>query len=281
MKWDALARKILNSVGIVPTRGDPSLFSGSLTLEGIKHAVPVILMKATDDFGVGTTKKQAYDFLVSLFRKWKFVVHDIGSMTFYFGTRVIISQSCISLDHNHLIDQSLIMMFGPHWKDQKLTTKSPPLPSSPEYEARLFAATPFSIPEKISHETTLGWKYRSVLGIWLFVSQRTRIDILPSVTLLSQFQNAPGIVHYDGMKMIGKYLRCHPDIPVTFKRNHNNSSMFHEQYDDHRQPHECVSMVFEEGKVQKIDDFMVNSIEATRMNNECLLLNKESSNDLI
>ena len=153
LEWDILARKILKSVGVVSTRGDPSLFSGVLQVKGHDDIAKetglyltasetdraVLVMKATDDFGVGTWLKASYLFLVALFRKWKFVVHDIGEMSFYFGARVIISSSCISLDHNHMIAQSLTMMFGPSWNKQIITTKTAPLPSTPEFEARLFS----------------------------------------------------------------------------------------------------------------------------------------------
>ena len=70
--WDVLARKILASVNIHPTRGDPSLFSGRI-LDS-----PVLLMKATDDFGVGTCNPAAYAVIVKAFRDYKLVVHDIG-----------------------------------------------------------------------------------------------------------------------------------------------------------------------------------------------------------
>ena len=55
----------------------------------------------------------------------------------------------------------------------------------------------------------------------------------------------------------------------------------------HKQPmvsailHDDVNLVFEEGSAQKNDGFTINSIEGTRMNTECLLLNKECDNDLI
>ena len=167
--WDDLARKILLSIGIIPTRGDPSLFSG------VVKGSPMLLCKATDDFGVGTQNKEAYNFVVKTFRDHKLVVHDIGEMSFYFGTRIIISSSCITIDHNHLVYISLQMMYGKSWKDQlPATTKSPPLPGGSKYELELIAATPFTTSERVAYEKSLGWKYRSILGIWMFVAQRSR-----------------------------------------------------------------------------------------------------------
>ena len=270
-EWDVLARKILKSVGVVATRGDPSLFSGVLSLNDYKdeakkvgldpgnedNKLAVILIKATDDFGVGTKRKAAYLFLVELFRKWKFVVHDIGEMSFYFGARIIITSSCISMDHNHMIAQSLVMMFGPRWFDQIITTKTAPLPSTPEFESRLFLATPFSLTEKKTYEAKIGWSYRTILGIWIFVAHRSRIDILTAVTLLSQFQNAPGKVHFDAMMMVGKWLRCHPDIPLTFKRVQKDMKM-NASFDVND-----IQISFEEFAVNDIHNISVNSIEAT------------------
>ena len=45
-------------------------------------------MKATDDFGVDTTSKEAYLTVVELFKKYKLVVHDIGAMTFWVNVQV-------------------------------------------------------------------------------------------------------------------------------------------------------------------------------------------------
>ena len=73
----------------------------------------------------------------------------------------------------------------------------------------------------------------------------------PSVTLLSQFQNAPGVVHNDGIKKIGKYLHCHADILLTFKQNQNNSSLSNKQYTDSHRLYENVNMGCEEGKYTK------------------------------
>ena len=294
LEWDILARRILKSVGVVATCGDPSLFSGVLQPKGNEdvakkvhmnlstpeHDRAVLIMKATDDFGIGTRKKASYLFLVELFRKWKFVVHDIGEMSFYFGARIIISSSCISMDHNHMIEQSLVMMFGPRWNTQTITTKTAPLPSTTEFESRLFLATPFSLPEKIKYEASLGWAYRTILGIWIFVAHRSRIDILTAVTLLSQFQNAPGKVHYNAMMQVGKWLRCHPDIPLTFKRNTQKCS---DTKGDKKAAIQVnsIEVSFEECNDIGIHSSSVNSIEATRFNKECLLLQKDDGDDMI
>lgn len=172
--WDDLAWKILASVNLYPTRGDPSLFSGRI-LDS-----PILLMKATDNFGVGTCNPNAYAMIVKAFRDYNLVVHDIGEMTFYFGTRVIISSSCITLDHNHMIEASLETMFGRSWKDQHpASIKTAPLPGGSTYKLMLINEP------CIDFEKTMGWKYCSILGIWIFVAQHTRWDILTSVVLLS------------------------------------------------------------------------------------------------
>ena len=104
--WDSLALKILTSDNLYPTRGDHSLFSGRI-LDS-----PMLLMKATDDFGVGTCNDKAYANVVKAFKDFDLMVHDIREMTFYFGTRIIITSSCITLDNNHMIETSLEIMYG-------------------------------------------------------------------------------------------------------------------------------------------------------------------------
>ena len=141
--WDVFARKILKTLDIVPTRGDQSLFAGQI------KGNPALVMKATDDFGVGTSSPETYQTIVTTFKNFNLIVHDIGEMSFYFGTRVIISSSCISLDHKHLIEQSLVIMFGKSWKDQYTSgLKIGPLPGRSKYELMLLSATPFTKLEK-------------------------------------------------------------------------------------------------------------------------------------
>ena len=258
--WDEMARKILKSIGLIPTRGDPSLFSGVVEKE------PMIICKATDDFGVGTRLKKAYDLVVKTFRSYDLVVHDIGEMSFYFGTRIIITSSCITLDHNHLIYTSLEMMYGISWRDQlPSTTKSPPLPSGSKYELELIMATPFSSSERIEYEKSLGWKYRSILGIWMFMAQRTRWDILPGVLFLSQFQNSPGQAHFDGVKHTAKFLRCHPDVPLVFKRNKSREEI------------NSLCLYQEETKSSSLSECIDYGIEATRSLGDTLLYDEDST----
>ena len=214
------------------------------------------MCKETDDFGVGMRKKKAYDLVVKTLRDYDLVVHDIGEMSFYFVTR---------LDHNHLVYTSLEMMYGKSWKDQlPATTKSPLLPGGSKYQLELITETPFNPSERVAYEKSLGWKYRSILGIWMFLAQRTRWDILPGVIFLSQFQNAPGQAHFDGVKHMAKFLRCHPDIPLVFKRN--------------KTPHEVSSLciMHTEIKASDLSECMGYTVEATRSMDDTLLYDEDS-----
>ena len=35
---------------------------------------------------------------------------------------------------------------------------------------------------------------------------------------LSQFQNSPGALHFEGIKHVARYTRANPDIPLTLKK---------------------------------------------------------------
>lgn len=157
------------------------------------------------------------------------------------------------------------MMYGKSWKEQlPSTTKSPPLPAGSKYQLELITETPFNPSERAEYEKSLGWKYRSILGIWMFIAQRTRWDILPGVIFLSQFQNAPGQAHFDGVKHMAKFLRCHPDIPLVFKRN--------------KSPQEVTSIciMHAETKASDLSECMGYAVEATRTTGDTLLYDEDS-----
>ena len=66
---------------------------------------------------------------------------------------------------------------------------------------------------------TYGFEYRTLLGQLQHLCQWTRLDIQTAVQRLAQYQNAPGMLHFEGLLQIAKYLRRYPDLPLTFNRN--------------------------------------------------------------
>jgi hypothetical protein len=47
----------------------------------------------------------------------------------------------------------------------------------------------------------------------------TRLDILTACLVLTQYQSAPGSLHFCALKHLVGYLRLHPDLPLVFKRS--------------------------------------------------------------
>ena len=97
----------------------------------------------------------------------------------------------------------------------------------------------------------------------MFVGQRSRWDLLPSIMFLSQFQNSPGPLHFEGIKHIARYIRANPDVPLVFKRRQKSIKK--------EEKVAGIEVSFEELDSDSIKECMTYSVEATRDTKECLI----------
>ena len=59
-----------------------------------------------------------------------------------------------------------------------------------------------------------GFEYRTLLGQLQHLCQWTRLDIQTAVQHLAQYQNSFGMLHFEGLLQISKYLYRYPDLPL-------------------------------------------------------------------
>lgn len=68
-------------------------------------------------------------------------------------------------------------------------------------------------------------KYRNLIGVLLFISTGTRLDITYSVNYLSRFQNCYDRAHYKYALRVLKYLYHTRDLKLTFEKNTNTDTL--------------------------------------------------------
>jgi hypothetical protein len=171
LMWAIEVEEFLSStLKLVANRADPCVYSG------IVNGEPVILGRATDDFLCACEKQSTYDYIVAQFcRKWK--IHALGIVCKFFGLNFVISTNCITIDQTDKCEKIITQVFGPSWKLQRpKDVYTIPMKAGSKYAELLARSPPLSDANLLAKESSVGFKYRSVLGacvhlaIWLDTS---------------------------------------------------------------------------------------------------------------
>jgi hypothetical protein len=205
---------------IAKNRADPCVYSG------IVNGHPVILGRATDDFLCACESVETYDHIVvaQFHTKWK--IHSLGIVRAFFGLNFVITEHCITIDQTVKCKNIISQVFGPSWRLQKPKgTHNIPMKAGTKYAELLARSPPLSDESLLATEESFGFKYRSVLGTCVHIAIWTRLDILLACVVLAQFQTSTGIEHFEALKHLVGYLRCNPDIPLTYCRKQFDSSV--------------------------------------------------------
>jgi hypothetical protein len=113
-------------------------------------------------------------------------------------------------------------VFGCSYDKQHLSGQgcSTPMLSRTEHANELAACNPFPPTELRIAQTgeTYGFVFCHVFGGCMHCALWTRLDILTACLVLSQYQAAPGALHFRALKHLVGYLGLHSDIPLLFDR---------------------------------------------------------------
>jgi hypothetical protein len=94
-----------------------------------------------------------------------------------------------------------------------------------KYVELLVRSPPLSDADLLAKESSVGFKYRSVLGACVHLAIWTRLDILLGCVCLAQFQTNTGHAHFEALKHLIGYLRRNPNIPLTYCRQRFDASV--------------------------------------------------------
>jgi transposase InsO family protein len=117
----------------------------------------------------------------------------------------------VSLSQRKLIDKGLTMMGMLECK---------PVKTPLSVGVNLQPATP----NEKEEFKALGVNYRTYTGILNYLSCRTRPDLAPAVSILSSFNNDPGINHWKEIQHCWKYLQGTAHLKLTLRPNEDGSN---------------------------------------------------------
>ena len=66
-------------------------------------------------------------------------------------------------------------------------------------------------------DAALKHRYQSTVGAMIYAMNGTRPDIAYAVTKLSQFSSNPGVIHWQALKHLGRYLKGTQDYCITYR----------------------------------------------------------------
>jgi hypothetical protein len=161
--------------------------------------------RATDDFLCACKKQSTYDYIVAQFRrKWK--IHALGIVRKFFGLNFVISTNCITIDQTDKCEKVITQVFGPSWKLQRpKDVYTIPMKAGSKYAELLARIPPLSDADLLAKESSVGFKYRSVLGACVHLAIWTRLDIILAYVCLAKFQTNTGHEHFEALKHLIGY----------------------------------------------------------------------------
>ncbi|KNZ57459.1 hypothetical protein VP01_2152g8 [Puccinia sorghi] len=86
--------------------------------------------------------------------------------------------------------------------------------------------------EELEEFQKLSINYRTFTGILNYLSCRTRPDLAPAVSILSSFNNSPGINHWKELQHVWKYLKGSKELSLTLQPRTSDSKEGLEHYTD-------------------------------------------------
>lgn len=155
-----------------------------------------------DDCGIGAKDPDEIDQLVTDLRNLGFDLTREGDFTEFLGIKLTNNtDGTITLTQQGLIDK-IVKAVHLETSNSVCTPTSGPLGSDPDGDKMLDT-----------------WNYRSVVGMLLYLSTNTRVDIAFAVSQVARFSHAPKQSHATAVKRIVKYLRATKDQGMILRRS--------------------------------------------------------------
>ena len=160
----------------------------------------IVLLIYVDDIVIFGKTKKNIDKAINLLGK-HFDMKLLGKTNRLLGVEFIQNKNGILIHQSSYIDEVC-----DRFKKYKFPISSLPICKSTVYSKTQSPQSTSEIDEMLK------FPYRNLLGCLSFIANRTRPDISYAVNIFSQFQNNPGMMHWDGLlKLLGyvSYTREH------------------------------------------------------------------------
>lgn len=155
----------------------------------------IVLLLYVDDIVIFGRNQQVIDKVLELLGN-HFDLKILGKTKKLLGVEFVEKNGVLEIHQSHYIDE--VCNKFKHFKI--------PISSLPLSKGVVFSKVDCPVSQAdINYMSKL--PYRSVLGCLSFIANRTRPDISYSVNILSQFQQNPGISHWDGLLRLLGYVK--------------------------------------------------------------------------
>ena len=196
--YDTINAEML-TVGFTPTQSDPCVYthgSGD-TLVILTLYVDDILITGKDESVVRHLKKALTD---------RFAMSDMGEVSLILGMTVTrdYDQGTLSITQKDYVE-NILERFGMEECNPVHTPGYGSELSNEQPEETLLGATATKL-------------YQAIVGSVLYLTQCTRYDMCYSVNQLTRACSKPAQAHMTAAKHALRYLKGHPDLPITFKK---------------------------------------------------------------
>ena len=176
----------------------------------------ILVLRQVDDLAVAAPTVEIAQEFISLIGKYVHLEGNSVLMKFN-GLEVEQTRDYIRL-HCTTYISTLLQKYS--WDTPSLDESSvkEPIPSTMFKQIDIEFGPPEHSPEAIELEAQVGFSYRAVLGTLMYSYVVCRLDIGYVLTKLSQFSNAPAMIHYSCLKRICIYLRSTKDWGIVYWR---------------------------------------------------------------
>ena len=197
--WTDIINAAMLTVGLTPTQSDPCVKTYEV------EDILVILSLCVDDILIiGNDEKIVKQLKKALTNR--FAVTDMGEVSLILGMKVTrhYRQGTLSICQVDYVN-SILERFG--MKDCNPV-------HSPGYGSEISNEQP----ESSLLDTTGTKLYQAMVGSMLYVTQCTRYDMSYAVNQRARACSKPAQAHMTAPKHALRYLKAHPDLPITYKR---------------------------------------------------------------
>ena len=219
--WEKHADRILRTIGLSPTTHEPCLYSG------IVDNQRVLLLRQVDDFAVATSSETLASRVFDRIDDHLTIpLKRLGLITLFNGLDIVQSRDYVKVSCRSYIERICEKYLDGWLSKHHIANRPTPLPQTDSFIKSFLSATgDTNDSAQTALSSSMGIKYRNVLGELIFALVTCRPEISYSVVKCAQATTAPHEIHYHGLKHLLKYLYSTKDDGIYYWRLQKNDTL--------------------------------------------------------
>ena len=229
--WEKHIDKVLRNKGLVPSKHEPCLYSGTYNGE---H---VLFLRQVDDFAISSRyTKTCYDLIADINRDMKTKIKELGILTRFNGTDILQSRNFVKISNKTYIEK---ISKGKNINQQQAAFPIPMI-SDTKYQENIETAEPANDDELLELEKKYKFSYRQIIGELIYAMVTCRPDISYPLIKLSQYCTTPSKLHFEAAQQILDYLVATKDDGIYYWRQQPNLKLPYHQHQEPRDTNQII-----------------------------------------